>query len=181
METELKSELKKEGDRQMKLPDNMRIINITSGFRTAVLMLAGLLLLSGCGGSDQAASETANGEGASAAEAVDKEAAEAADNPIDRARASGKPAFVSFGADTCIPCQTMKPFREAVAEKYGERLNVVYVHVNEEPELSSRYGVRFIPHVIFFDADGREVHAESGLMSQEQIEEWVQKIGVADA
>lgn len=112
---------------------------------------------------------------------VAEQAKSTLDNPIDRARASGTPTFVSFGADTCMPCQQMKPFREAVAEKYGDRLNVVYVHVNQDQILASRYGVRGIPHVIFFDADGHEVHAQSGLMTQEQIEEWVQEIGVDEA
>lgn len=109
---------------------------------------------------------------------VEEQSALARDNPLDRARASGIPTFASFGADSCRPCQMMKPFREAIAEKYGDRLNVVYVHVNKDQILSSRYGVRGIPHVIFFDAEGREVHARTGFMTQDQIEEWIGKIGV---
>jgi thioredoxin 1 len=115
--------------------------------------------------------------------ALDKEwvtaqAALAMDNDIDKARHSGTPAFVSFGADTCIPCKQMAPFREDIAQKYGDRLNVVYVHVNKDPFLASRYGVRGIPHIIFFDADGKESFTHTGFMPQEQLEAEIQNLGV---
>ncbi len=100
------------------------------------------------------------------------------DNALDKARSGGKPTFASFGADTCGPCQMMKPAREAIEAQYGDRVNVVYVHVNQEPMLSSRYGVRGIPHLMFFDAAGTLVHESTGVMSEEEITEWLKKIGV---
>lgn len=109
---------------------------------------------------------------------VKEHASLAMDNPVDQARASGKPTFVSFGADTCIPCQQMKPFRVDIAKKYGERLNVVYVHVNKDQILASRFGVRGIPHIIFFDAEGKQAFAHTGFMPQEQLEAQIQTLGV---
>ena len=100
------------------------------------------------------------------------------DSPLDKARASGKPTFASFGADSCMPCQMMKPTREAIQEKYGAKLNVVYVHVDRDQMLASRYGVRGIPHIFFFDGEGKEIHGQTGLMTEDQIEEWLKKIGV---
>ncbi|MDI6451051.1 thioredoxin family protein [Anaerobaca lacustris] len=109
---------------------------------------------------------------------VERQAQRAKDNSVDKARASGKPTFASFGADTCIPCQKMAPTREAVREKYDGKVNVVYVHVGKEQVLASRYGVQGIPLVLFFDADGREVLRHTGLMSQEQIEGKLAEMGV---
>lgn len=106
------------------------------------------------------------------------QAESAMDNDIDKARNSGVPTFVSFGADSCMPCQQMKPFRENIAQKYGERLNVVYVHVNKDQFLASRYGVRGIPHIIFFDAEGKQAFTHTGFMPQEQLEEQIQNVGV---
>ncbi len=109
---------------------------------------------------------------------VKTQAVSAMDNPVDKARASGVPTMASFGADTCMPCKMMKPLREAVAEKYGKRLNVVYVHVNKDQVLAQRYGVQGIPFMIFFDAEGQKVHEQAGMMSEAQLEEWLDKIGV---
>ena len=41
-----------------------------------------------------------------------------------------------------------------------------------------RYGVQGIPLVLFFDTDGREVVRHTGMMTQEQIEEQLAKLGV---
>ena len=112
---------------------------------------------------------------------VAAQAALALDNPLDRARGSGKATFASFGADTCIPCQMMKPVREAMQEKYGDEVNVVYVHVNKDHMLASRYGVRGIPHLIFFDAAGEQVYEHSGVMTQEQVEAQLGKLGAGGA
>ena len=95
----------------------------------------------------------------------------ARDNAVDRARASGKPTFASFGADTCQPCVAMEPVRDAAREKYAGKANVVYVHVGQEQILASRYGVQGIPMLVFFDAEGKEVHRHTGMMSQEEVEE----------
>lgn len=107
-----------------------------------------------------------------------EQAERASDNPVDQARASGMPTLANFGADTCIPCQTMAPAREAVKAKVEGRANVVYVHVNKERALASRYGVRGIPLLIFFDRDGREVMRHTGVMSQEDIEAQFAALGV---
>jgi thiol-disulfide isomerase/thioredoxin len=109
---------------------------------------------------------------------VKEQAARALDNPVDKARASGKPTFVNFGANGCVPCDMMDPIREELKTAYEGQLNVVFVHVNEERTLSSRYGVRGIPHLVFFDKDGKQVHTHTGFMPREQIEEWLVKIGV---
>ena len=112
---------------------------------------------------------------------VKEQAAPAMDNPVDKARASGKPTFVNFGAKGCVPCDMMEPVREEIGRAYAGRLNVVFVHVNQDRILASRYGIRGIPHLVFFDKDGKEVHAHTGFMPREQIEEWVKKSGVSDS
>ena len=109
---------------------------------------------------------------------VEEQAALALDNPVDKARVSGKPTFVNFGAKGCVPCDKMEPIREELRIEHEGRLNVVFVHVNQERLLSSRYGVRGIPHLVFFDKDGKQVHAHTGFMPKDQIQDWLVKTGV---
>ncbi len=104
--------------------------------------------------------------------------AAARNNPVDQARDSGRPTMASFGADSCRPCQMMKPFREAIAVEYEGLLNVVYVHVNKDQMLASRYGVRGIPHMIFFDPDGQVFTSHTGMMTKPEIEAVLADMGV---
>lgn len=64
---------------------------------------------------------------------------------------SGKPAAVDFYADWCAPCRALGPHVDDLAADS----NVFKVNVDESPELASRFGVRSIPTVVFFQ-DGVE-------------------------
>jgi thioredoxin 1 len=113
-----------------------------------------------------------------AAHWVKEQAALAKDNPVDRARTSGKPSLVDFGAKGCVPCDKLAPILEAMEKKYEGRANVVFVSVREEQILASRYGIQSIPVQIFFDADGLEVFRHSGFWPQEELEKKLAEMGV---
>jgi thiol-disulfide isomerase/thioredoxin len=102
----------------------------------------------------------------------------AMDNPVDKARASGKPSLVDFGAKGCIPCDKLAPILEAMKTKFEGKANVVFVSVREEQVLASRYGIQSIPVQIFFDKDGKEVFRHSGFWPQEELEKKLAEIGV---
>ncbi|MFH1738760.1 MAG: thioredoxin domain-containing protein [bacterium] len=102
----------------------------------------------------------------------------AGDNPVDKARASGKPSLVDFGASGCIPCDMMAPILDTLKIKYEGTLNVIFVHVREEQILASRYGIRTIPVQVFFDKNGNEVFRHSGFFPQDEIEKRLSEMGV---
>ena len=102
----------------------------------------------------------------------------ARDNPVDRARGSGRPTMVEFGATGCIPCDMMQPILANLRKKYTDRLNVVFVHVGQEQILGARYGIQSIPVQAFFDAAGREVFRHTGFYPQVEIEKKLSDMGV---
>jgi len=99
-----------------------------------------------------------------------EQAVAARDNPVDKARESGRPTVVDFGADGCLPCDMMAPILKDLGEKYAGRANVVFVHVREDPVLATRYGIQSIPVQVFFDKDGKETFRHTGFFAQENIE-----------
>lgn len=105
------------------------------------------------------------------------QAASAKDNPVDKARASGKASLVDFGSTGCIPCDMMAPILDTLREKYKGEVNVLFIHVGEEPILASRYGIQSIPIQIFFDKTGKEVFRHTGFFPQEEIEQQLSKMG----
>ncbi len=100
------------------------------------------------------------------------------DNPVDRARQSGKPSMIEFGAAGCIPCDKMQPILDKVRKKYGDGLNVVFVHVRENPILGSRFGIRSIPVQVFYDKDGKETFRHTGFYAEAEVMKQIEKLGV---
>ncbi|MGI6385051.1 MAG: thioredoxin family protein [bacterium] len=109
---------------------------------------------------------------------LEKQYTSAIDNPVDKARLSGKPSFVDFGADGCRPCDMMTPILESVKTEYAGKLNVLFVHVRKEQILAARYGIESIPVQVFFDTDGKEIFRHTGFFPREQIVSKLAEIGV---
>ena len=100
------------------------------------------------------------------------------DNPVDKARSSGKPSVVQFDAATSPPGEMMQPFLESLQKKYPETLNVVFVNLGEEQILGARYGIREVPTQVFYDKSGKEISRNAGMLNEEELAQQVAKIGV---
>lgn len=96
-------------------------------------------------------------------------AALAQDNPVDKARASDIPSLVDFGSTGCIPCDMMAPILEELGKKYKDKINVLFIHVGEEPILAERYGIKSIPVQVFFNKAGKEIFRNVGFFAKEKI------------
>ena len=107
-----------------------------------------------------------------------KQCSAAMNNPIDKARTSGKPTMVDLGADGCRPCDMMTPILESLKKDYAGKVNVLFVHVRKEQILAARYGVQSIPVQIFFDKDGKEVFRHVGFFPKDQITSKLAEMGV---
>ena len=109
------------------------------------------------------------------AEAGFKAQAETArNNPLDRARASGKPTLAVFSAKSCCGPDKMAPLISAVRKTFGDTINIVSIDPRREQILSARYGVHTIPTEIFYDKTGQEHFRNSGLITEKDI---IDKIG----
>jgi thioredoxin 1 len=102
----------------------------------------------------------------------------ARDNPVDRARTSGKPSLIEFGASGCVPCDMMQPILDKLRKTHGERLNVVFVHVGQEKVLAARFGIRSIPVQVFYDPNGNEVFRHEGFFAEAEVNKVLSKMGV---
>ena len=71
---------------------------------------------------------------------------------------SDVPVLVDFWADWCGPCHMVRPVLEQVAGKYGDKLMVAKVDVDDPAnrELSARYKVEGIP-ALFLINEGKVV------------------------
>jgi thiol-disulfide isomerase/thioredoxin len=106
--------------------------------------------------------------------------AKALDNPVEKARLSGKPSLVDFGAVGCRICIMMAPILEELKEEYKGLCNVEFINVYENQVLAQRYGIQSIPVQVFFDKDGREIYRHVGFYSKDDILAKLSEIGVAN-
>jgi thioredoxin 1 len=84
--------------------------------------------------------------------------------------------MVDFWAVWCGPCRVVAPVVEELADTYVDKgLRVGKVDVDENPNISARYGIRSIPTVVFFKG-GEEVDRIVGAMPKPVFEEKVQAL-----
>jgi thiol-disulfide isomerase/thioredoxin len=91
---------------------------------------------------------------------------------------SGKPSLIDFGATGCGPCDMMTPILADLEKRYKDKLNVLFVHVNQEVILSARFGIKYVPVQVFFDKNGREVFRHTGFFPQTDIEKKLIQFGL---
>ncbi len=88
---------------------------------------------------------------------------------------SGSPAVVDFWATWCEPCRKFDQVLEDVADDYDGKISFFKVDVNQSNATASRYAVRSIPMLLFFDG-GEIVDQAVGALSREMLEEKLQKL-----
>ena len=85
-----------------------------------------------------------------------------------------QPVLVDFYADWCGPCKMMTPIVQEVASEMGDKLRVIKIDVDKNPQLSEMYQIRGIPTFILFQK-GKIVWKQSGAMEGSQFKKAVKQ------
>lgn len=90
-------------------------------------------------------------------------ALELTDNNFDEmVLQSDKPVLVDFWAEWCGPCRMVGPVVEELAGEYEGRAVIGKVNVDENREISSKFGIRNIPTLLVFK-NGEVVDKQVGV------------------
>jgi thioredoxin len=81
---------------------------------------------------------------------------------------SETPVLVDFWAEWCVPCHMVSPVVEEIAQDKGDGLKLAKLNIDDNPEMTRRFGVMSIPSLILF-MGGREVARVVGAKPKDAI------------
>jgi thioredoxin 1 len=82
------------------------------------------------------------------------------------------PVLVDFWAEWCGPCKMIAPILDEVAQAYQGKLQIVKVNVDENRNVPSKFGIRGIPTLMFFQ-NGELIATKVGALSKAQLTAFV--------
>jgi thioredoxin len=74
-----------------------------------------------------------------------------------------KPVLVDFYADWCGPCKMMAPVIEAFSKEMGDRVRILKVDVDRNPNAAAAYRIQGVPTMMLFKK-GSILWRESGVV-----------------
>ncbi len=89
----------------------------------------------------------------------------------------GVPAILYFTTPDCVACKTVqRPALARLKESLGDRLQVVEINAQEQPDLASRWGVLSVPTTFVIDQHGQLRHVNHGTARVEKLRQQLEGV-----
>ena len=85
------------------------------------------------------------------------------------------PTIIDFYADWCAPCRALTPILNELQEEYGNRIEILKVDTEAEPQLAGLFGIRSIPSLLFIPLEG-EPSMASGFVPKEGLQKAIKDL-----
>jgi thioredoxin 1 len=78
------------------------------------------------------------------------------------------PVVVDAFAEWCGPCKIQSPILQEVAAELGDRIKVIKIDVDKNPNISYRYQIRGVPTLLIFKS-GDMKYRQAGVHTRNQL------------
>lgn len=89
---------------------------------------------------------------------------------------SSKIIVIDFFATWCGPCKAMAPAMEQMQEKYGDKIIIRKIDVDEEQALAQQYQIESIPTLVVISPSGEVLDKVVGAQPVEVLDEMFSKL-----
>ena len=86
----------------------------------------------------------------------------------ERVLGSELPVLVDFWAEWCVPCHMVSPVVEEIGRDKGDDLQVAKLNIDENPDVTRRFGVMSIPTLMLFK-EGKEIARVVGARGKDAL------------
>ena len=83
-----------------------------------------------------------------------------------------QPVVVDFWAEWCGPCRMIAPALEEISGSLGEKVKIVKLNVDENPQIAAKYGIMSIPTLMLFK-NGELASRQVGAAPKQKLEQWI--------
>jgi len=88
---------------------------------------------------------------------------------------NNKPTIIDFSATWCGPCKQMLPIVTELSNEYNGIVDIYKVDIEEENELTEKFGIRSVPTFVLIDKNGKH-EKFSGSMSKEKMKSYIDNL-----
>ncbi len=78
------------------------------------------------------------------------------------------PVLIDFFAEWCGPCKSQSPILKELAGELGNRVKVIKMDVDRNPEIAQRFRIQSVPTIMLFK-NSEVKFRQSGMMSKAQL------------
>jgi len=83
-----------------------------------------------------------------------------------------EPVVVDFWAEWCGPCRMIAPALEEISGSLGDKVKIVKLNVDENPQTAAKYGIQSIPTLMIFKG-GQMSSRQIGAAPKQKLEQWI--------
>jgi thioredoxin 1 len=85
---------------------------------------------------------------------------------------SDLPVLIDFWAEWCGPCKEISPLLDEISNEMKNKIKIVKINIDENPNIPSQYGVQSIPTLIIFKK-GEPVATKVGGSIKTDLISWI--------